>query len=84
MLGSTQRAPLEAWLEVIEAACAVLAPDEVTARHYGELRRELDALYVQVPYHDIWIGALARPHGLAVVTRDAHFDRIPSLRRIGW
>ena len=84
VLGSTKRAKLEAWLESIEAACTVLAPDAVTARHYGRLRRELDATRVQVPYHDIWIAALAEQHGLEVVTRDAHFDHIPGIRRIGW
>ena len=84
LLGSSKRAQLEAWLDAVEAACAVLAPDAATARHYGELRRELEGVRVQMPYHDIWIGALARQHNLEVVTRDAHFDRIPGLRRIGW
>lgn len=84
VLGSMKRAELEAWLDAIEAACPVLAPDAVTARHYGELRRQLDASQIQVPYHDIWIGALARQHDLEVVTRDRHFNRIPGIRLIGW
>ncbi len=40
VLGSMQRAPLEVWLEAVEEACAVLAPDAVTARTYGEVRRD--------------------------------------------
>jgi predicted nucleic acid-binding protein len=32
----------------------------------------------------IWIAALAEQHGMEVVTRDAHFDRVPGIRRIGW
>lgn len=84
VLGSTKRAELEAWLDDIEAVCEVLAPDAVTARHYGELRRALDHIPGQVPYHDIWIGALAKQHSLDVVSRDEHFDRMPGIRRIGW
>lgn len=84
VLGSTLRAELEAWLENVDAACEVLAPDAVTARHYGELQRALDLDQVRVPYHDIWIGALALQHGLEVVSRDAHFDKMPGIRRIGW
>ena len=83
VLGSTLRAELEAWLEQVEAACEVLAPDAITARHYGELRRALDLEPGHVPYHDIWIGALARQHGLEVVSRDTHFDTMPGIRRIG-
>ena len=84
VLGSRKRAELEKWLDDIEAVCEVLAPDAGTARHYGELRRALDETPGQVPYHDIWIGALARQHGFEVVTRDAHFDLMPGIRRIGW
>ena len=37
-----------------------------------------------MPYHDIWIGALALQHNVEVVSRDAHFDAMPGVRRIGW
>jgi predicted nucleic acid-binding protein len=84
VLKSTKRAELEAWLEQVEAACEVLAPDATTARHYAELRRDTGEARGQIPYHDLWIAALARQHGLAVVTRDAHFDHIPGVQRIGW
>ncbi|KAB2641354.1 MAG: type II toxin-antitoxin system VapC family toxin [Verrucomicrobia bacterium] len=84
LLKSTRRAELEAWLESVEAACVVLAADGATARHYAELRRALDAGQGEVPYHDIWIGALALQHNVEVVSRDAHFDKMPGVRRIGW
>lgn len=84
VLGSTKREELEAWLADVEAACTVLAADATTARHYAELRRALDREPERVPYHDIWIGALARQHDLEVVSRDTHFDKMPGIRRIGW
>jgi predicted nucleic acid-binding protein len=84
VLKSTKRAELEAWLEQVETACQVLAPDATTARHYAELRLDTGAARSQIPYHDLWIAAIARQHGLAVVTRDGHFDRIPGVERIGW
>lgn len=84
LLKSTRRTELEAWLESIENACVVLAADGTTARHYATLRRALDTAPGEVPYHDIWIGALALQHNVEVVSRDAHFDAMPGVRRIGW
>lgn len=84
VVGSTQRSELEAWLESVETACTVLAADASTARHYAELRRALDAEAARVPYHDIWIGALAKQHDLEVVSRDGNFDKMPGVRRLGW
>ena len=75
---------LEHWLEGIESACVVLAPDAVTARHYARLRDALRRANTPIPYHDIWIAALAEQHGLEVVTRDKHFEYMPSVRRVGW
>ena len=84
VLSSTRRAELEAWLAQVEAACVVLSPDARTACHYAEIRDALRRANTQIPYHDIWIAALARQHGLVVVTRDAHFDLIPGIQRRGW
>jgi predicted nucleic acid-binding protein len=77
LLGSTHRAKLEQWLNAIEQVCPILMPDAETARKYGELRRSLDVAAVRVPYHDLWIGALALQHDLPVVSRDAHFNQMP-------
>ena len=84
VLKSTRRAELERWLEQIEEACVVLAADAVTARHYASLRLAMDGEPAGVPYHDLWIGALALQHDLDVVSRDTHFDKMPGVRRIGW
>lgn len=84
LLKSTRRVELESWLEQVEGACRVLAPDAVTARHYASLRLAGEGLGTEVPYHDLWIGALALQHDFEVVSRDAHFDQMPGVRRIGW
>ena len=62
----------------------VLAADGITARYYSELGRALGVPREEVPYHDLWIGALALQHNVEVVSRDAHFDSMPGVRRIGW
>ena len=85
LLKSTRRAELEAWLERVETACVILAPDAETARLYARLRHGVEQPGVgAIPYHDLWIAALAEQHGLPVVSRDRHFDAMPGVRRIGW
>jgi tRNA(fMet)-specific endonuclease VapC len=84
LLKSTRRVELEAWLESVENACVLLAADGETAKHYATLRRSFDTAEEEVPYHDIWIRALALQHNIEVVSRDAHFDGMPGVRRIGW
>src|SRR5262249_35672935 len=84
VLNSTQREVLERWLGEVEAACVVLSPDAVTACHYPALREWIRQARFVVAYHDIWIAALAIQHQLAVVSRDADFDRFPGIRRISW
>jgi len=84
LLKSNRRGELEHWLEQIESACTVLSADEVTARHYADLRIAFGADESVPAYHDLWIGAIALQHGLDVVSRDAHFDQMPGIRRIAW
>ncbi len=84
LLKSAHRTEMEKWLDAIQKSCVVLSADAVTARHYAELRLELVVCNNEVPYHDLWIGALSLQHGLNVVSRDAHFDMMPGVRRIGW
>jgi tRNA(fMet)-specific endonuclease VapC len=84
VLNSNQKEALERWLVEVEACCIVLSPDAVTARHYAAIRNALRRNNTPIPYEDIWIAALAEQHGLDVITRDAHFDFVSGLRRIGW
>ncbi len=84
LLASTKRDQLEPWVDGIENACAVLLPDAMTARRYAALRNTMKVSHPQIPYHDLWIAALAEQHGLAFVSQDKHFDSMPGIRRIGW
>jgi predicted nucleic acid-binding protein len=69
--------------ELIEASL-VLPIDLATTGHYAAVRDELRARGTPIPENDVWIAALARQHGLAVVSRDAHFDHVPQLVRRSW
>ena len=74
----------EAWLEEVESAVTVLDVGSETARHYADVREELRKARTPIPENDLWIAALARQHELPVITRDAHFDHVTDLRRVGW
>ncbi len=63
---------------------SVLVCDVGTAREYGLIRQELAAKGRPIPENDMWIAAVARQHQLPLVSRDAHFDAVPGLRRLGW
>ncbi len=82
--GSRHQSEYEAWLEATLPAFDVLVVDEGTARAYAELRVELKRAGRPIPANDAWIAALARQHGLPVLTRDEHFDVVPGLERRGW
>jgi tRNA(fMet)-specific endonuclease VapC len=60
-------------------AVDVVAPDLTVAQRYAAIRHDLRARGLQIPDNDIWIAATALAHGLSVVSRDVHFDRIPDL-----
>ena len=62
----------------------VLSCDIQTARHYGELKAALRAQGRPIPENDIWIAAVALQHNLVLVTSDAHFSGIESLRAESW
>jgi tRNA(fMet)-specific endonuclease VapC len=81
---SRRRGEYERWLEELIAATRVLSVDEQTSRHYAQVRAELKKAGYPIPSSDIWIAALARQHKLPLMSRDAHFDAVADLQRIGW
>ncbi|MEA3207700.1 MAG: tRNA(fMet)-specific endonuclease VapC [Chthoniobacter sp.] len=81
---SRLRAELEARLGRLERLADVLCVDAETARHYGVIRRELKDAGTPIPDNDLWIAALVRQHGMALLSNDAHFDHVKNLTRIGW
>ena len=84
ILKSRFRERMTAWLEDALATTTVLVADEVTTRHYAEIRLQLSAAGTPIPMNDLWIAAIARQHKLPVLSRDTHFDHVAGLTRIGW
>lgn len=72
------------WLEQALATTTILSADGGTTRYYAAIRRELEAAGTPIPMNDLWIAAIARQHQLHVISRDAHFDKVSGLARIGW
>lgn len=81
---SRNRSRYERWLEKLVAACRVLVIDKGTAEEYAEVRDQLKRKGRPIPGNALWIAALARQHGLPLLSRDQHFDFVSGLHRIGW
>ena len=62
----------------------VLPCDEKTAYEYGIIKNDLHLKGRPIPSNDIWLAALARQHGLILVTRDRHFQEIEHLSIKQW
>lgn len=65
-------------------ASSVLDCDQETARRYGEVKQELQLKGRPIPENDIWIAAVAIQYGLALVTRDVHFQEVDMLEVEAW
>ena len=49
------------------------------ARQFARIRQDLRSRGLLIPDNDIWIAATALEHGLTLVTRDTHFQRVPDV-----
>ena len=67
-------------IEGFAAESNLLVCDEEAARHYGEIKDDLRRKGRPVPENDVWIAATALRRGLALVTRDSHFEHVAGLR----
>lgn len=81
---SRERSARERWLFELESHFDVLDITSYTSQHYAIVRDQLKQNGKPIPENDVWIGALAREHGLEVVSRDNHFDYIDEIVRITW
>lgn len=81
---SRLRDRLEELLTLLISDSVVLPIDLATTAQYAKVRDELRRQGTPIPENDVWIAALARQHGLPVVSRDEHFDHVPRLVRRGW
>jgi len=86
--GAEKSARREANLTALEhfvARLDVLAFDARAAKHYGQLRAELQRAGTPCGPHDIQIGGHARSEGLIVVTNNVReFERMPGVRTENW
>ena len=58
--------------------------DMETARGYATIKNRLRIQGKPIPENDVWIAAIARQHGLTLVTRDAHFAVVEDLSSETW
>ncbi|MEK6245845.1 MAG: type II toxin-antitoxin system VapC family toxin [Pseudomonadota bacterium] len=81
---SKHRSAYEAWLESQLPHFEILSVTEETAVAYAALRAALKRSGRPIPANDAWIAALALQHRMTVLSRDSHFDVVPSLERESW
>ena len=71
-------------IDEFAGSSAVLLCDAETARQYGEIKDSLRAKGRPLPENDIWVAAVAKQHGLTLVSRDSHFGEIGDLDLESW
>ncbi|MBI3181644.1 MAG: PIN domain-containing protein [Myxococcales bacterium] len=81
---SRHRSRYRAWLERLVGVSRVLDIDRDTATRYASIRDRLHSRGRPIPSNDAWIAALALQHGLAVLSRDEHFDEVEGVQRVSW
>ena len=84
LLSSHSRIERQKWLDRLENEFEILEITRTTAKMYAIVRHELRELGRPIPENDVWIAALAREHGLSLLSRDVHFDHVPGLVRVSW
>jgi len=62
----------------------VLRFDRAAAEEYGRIKAELKAKGRPIPGTDAQIAAVARLHGLVVLTSDRHFVFVDGLQAESW
>ena len=81
---SRHRSRYQAWLAWYLPLTEIATVTSATADAYADIRLELKRMGAPIPPNDAWIAALARQHGLPVLTNDRHFDVVAGVRRIAF
>ena len=81
---SRYRSRYEDWLARNLPFTEIATITSTTADVYADIRIELKQAGNPIPQNDVWVAALARQHGLAVLSNDAHFDAVQEVHRIGF
>lgn len=67
------------WLKELEQSVETVPTDESVWAEARRLAQETRRQALTVPATDLLIAACARVHGLAILHRDGHFDRLASI-----
>jgi len=71
-------------VDAFVAGNTVVPCDTATARAYGLIKNELRQSGRPIPENDMWVAAVARQHGLTLLTRDQHFGFVKNLTVETW
>lgn len=71
-------------VDELVASSTILVCDAETARQYGKVKNKLRLKGRPLPENDIWIAALTLQYEMVLVTRDAHFQEVESLKTTAW
>jgi len=71
-------------LDMLFAPFASLPFDDAAARHYAEIRHQLEVQGRMIGPNDLKIAAIARTHGLTLVSADQEFSHVPELSVEDW
>jgi len=71
-------------LEMLFAPFASLPFDDAAAEHYADIRHQLEVQGRTIGPNDLKIAAIARTHGLTLVSADQEFKRVPGLSVEDW
>lgn len=71
-------------LEMLFAPFASLPFDDAAARHYADIRYQLELQGQMIGPNDLKIAAIARAQGLILVSANREFSRVPGLSVEDW
>ena len=81
---SRKQAELDASFDQLVRRITFAPVDEPITRRYAQVRRALRDAGTPIPENDVWIAATAAHYQMPVLSRDAHFDLVPGIKRVGW
>lgn len=81
---SRYRSKLTIWLNALISKAEVLAPGLDTLPIYSQIRQQLKDAGTPIPANDVWIAAIALQHNMAIISQDAHFDKVTGINRVDW
>ena len=81
---SRKRTLLRRWFAEFLDGVEILDLNRDVFPFYHVIRTELRMAGTPIPANDLWTASLARLHGMKVVSRDLHFDRVKGLERVAW